>query len=442
MKKDTIVLTINCGSSSIKYMVYSWEEKKSLATGIVERIGLADSLIKHQVSGQDAANIVTNCPDHVTGIQLILQTLTTGETKVLDDINQVSAVGHRVVHGGEKFTKSVKIDGPDGDVLQTLKEIAPLAPLHNPVNIMGIEAALKVLPDIPHIAVMDTAFLQTIPKTNYLYAVPYKWYTEYGVRRYGFHGSSHLFVSKRAGVLLKKEPFEVNLITCHIGNGVSFTAIKDGLAFDHSMGLTPLEGLIMGTRSGDIDPAIIPYICNKEHITSKKVEQILNKESGLKGITGKYVDRRDIKVAADAGDERAQLAIDMEAYRIKKYIGSYMASLGRVDAIVFTAGVGEMAPFIREKALSGLENLGVVLDIDRNQEASHTHEFEISADNSKVKVLVIPTNEELVFVEDVVAILEDRYDVHTKFKYSFQDPNYVDKERETLYEKEKMMKKK
>jgi len=442
MKKDTIVLTINCGSSSIKYMVYSWEEKKSLATGIVERIGLADSLIKHQASGQDSANIVTNCPDHVTGIQLILKTLTTGETKVLDDIKQVSAVGHRVVHGGEKFTKSVKIDGPDGDVLQTLKEIAPLAPLHNPVNIMGIEAALKVLPDIPHIAVMDTAFLQTIPQVNYLYAVPYKWYTEYGVRRYGFHGSSHLFVSKRAGVLLKKDPFEVNLITCHIGNGVSFTAIKDGLAFDHSMGLTPLEGLIMGTRSGDIDPAIIPYICNKEHITSKRVEQILNKESGLKGITGKYVDRRDIKAAADTGDERAQLAIDMEAYRIKKYIGSYMASLGRVDAIVFTAGVGEMAPFIREKALSGLEDLGVVLDIERNQEASHTHEFEISADNSKVKVLVIPTNEELVFVEDVVAILEDRYDVHTKFKYSFQDANYVDKERASLYEKEKMMKKK
>jgi acetate kinase len=386
--------------------------------------------------------VVVESPTHETAINLIIKTLLEGEGKVLDGISQISAVGHRVVHGGEKFTKSVKIDGLGGDVLNTLKEIAPLAPLHNPVNITGIESALKLLPDIPHIAVLDTAFLQTIPRVNYLYAVPYYWYTKYGVRRYGFHGTSHLYVSKRAAVLLKKDPFQVNLITCHIGNGVSFTAIRNGLAYDHSMGFTPLEGLIMGTRSGDIDPSIISYVCQKEHITSKKVEQILNRESGLKGISGKYSDRRDLRKAAEAGDERAQLAIDMEAYRIRKYIGSYMASLGRVDAIVFTAGAGERASFLRAKAMSGLDDLGVKFDLNRNEDAcSGYKEFLVTADDSRVKVFVIPTDEELVFVEDVVAILEDRYDVHTNFKYSFQAPDYVNLERDELYRKEQAGKK-
>lgn len=436
MKKDRIILTINCGSSSLKYLLFNWDQKTCIASGMVERIGLSNSIIKQNSPGQEAISRVVECPEHNTAIKLVMQMLTQGNTKVIDDVKDISAVGHRVVHGAERFTKSVEIDGLNGEVLNALKDISPLAPLHNPANIIGIEASIPILPDIPHIAVMDTAFHQTMPKTSYLYAVPYYWYTKYGVRKYGFHGTSHLYVAKRAAVMLKQDPFKVNLITCHIGNGVSFTAIKNGLSYDHSMGFTPLEGLLMGTRSGDLDPAIIPFICNKEHITSKRVEQILNRESGLKGISGKYSDRRDLKEAADTGDERAQLAIDMEAYRIKKYIGSYLAALGRTDAVVFTAGAGEMAPFLREKALSGLENLGIRLDLDKNQEANtHNHEFDISASDSKIKILVIPTDEELVFVEDVVAILEDRYDTHTKFRYSFQEETYVNKERDELYRK-------
>ncbi len=436
MKKDKIILTINCGSSSLKYLLFNWDQKVCVASGMLERIGLSNSIIKQNNPGHEPISRVVECPEHNTAIKLVMQMLTQGDSKVIDNVKDISAVGHRVVHGGEKFTKSVEIDGLNGDVLNTLKEISPLAPLHNPANIIGIEASIPILPDIPHIAVIDTAFHQTMPKSNYLYAVPYYWYTKYGVRKYGFHGTSHLYVTKRAAVMLHKDCFNVNLITCHIGNGVSFTAIKNGLSYDHSMGFTPLEGLIMGTRSGDLDPAIIPFICNKEHITSKKVEQILNRESGLKGISGKYSDRRDLKEAADAGDERAQLAIDMEAYRIKKYIGSYLAVLGKTDAIVFTAGAGEMAPFLREKALTGLENLGIKLDLDKNQEATtHNHEFDISTQDSKVKILVIPTDEELVFVEDVVAIMENKYDTHTKFKYSFQDENYTNKERDDLYHK-------
>ena len=442
MDKDRIILTVNCGSSSIKYLLYSWQKRRAIASGLVERIGLSGAMIKHCVSGKDPITTLTECPNHETAINLIIKALLEGDGKVVNQVSEISAVGHRVVHGGEKFTKSVKIDGLGGEVLNTLKEIAPLAPLHNPVNIVGIESALKLLPDIPHIAVLDTAFLQTIPRVNYLYAVPYLWYTKYGVRRYGFHGTSHLYVSKRAAVMLKKDPFQVNLVTCHIGNGVSFTAIKNGLAYDHSMGFTPLEGLIMGTRSGDLDPSIISYICQKEHITSKKVEQILNRESGLKGISGKSSDRRDLRKAAESGDERAQLALDMEAYRIRKYIGSYMASLGRVDAVVFTAGAGERAAFLRAKALMGLDDLGIKLDLNRNEEAcSGYKEFVISMDESRVKVFVIPTDEELVFVEDVVAILEDRYDVHTNFTYSFQTPDYVNHERVELYKKEQAGKK-
>lgn len=433
---ERIILTINCGSSSIKYLLYHWERRRSLASGLVERIGLPGSMIRHHATGQEPVTTVVDCPDHFAGISLIMKTLTTGEGRVLEDIGQISAVGHRVVHGGEKFVKSVRIDGPDGEVVNTLKEIAPLAPLHNPVNIMGIEAAFKVLPGVPHIAVLDTAFHQTIPRQNFLYAVPYAWYTKYGVRRYGFHGTSHLYVSKRAAVLLNKDPFQCNLITCHIGNGVSFTAIRNGVSYDHSMGFTPLEGLIMGTRSGDIDPAIIPYICAKEHITSRMVEQVLNRESGLKGISGRFSDRRDLKKAADEGDERAQLAIDMEAYRIRKYIGAYMAALGRTDAVVFTAGAGERAYFLREKALMGLENLGIKLDIEKNRDAvDGYHEVDIATEDSPVRVFVIPTDEELVFVEDVVAILEDRYDVHTAFRYSFQEPDYVNLERQEMWER-------
>jgi len=429
-----IILSLNCGSSSAKYQVYNWDEKGIMAKGIVERVTIGGSFIRHEVPGQQEYIHHHECPDHKEALSLIMRILTSEDHGVLKDISEISAVGHRVVHGGERFAKSVLITD---EVLDTFKELAPLAPLHNPPNIQGIEAAKEVLPNVPHIAVMDTAFLQTMPPTSYIYAVPYEWYEKYGVRRYGFHGTSHLYVAKRAAVMLGKSPFDVNLITCHIGNGVSFTAIKKGVAFDHSMGFTPLEGLVMGTRSGDIDPAIIPYIVEKTGMSVREVEKVLNKKSGLLGITGKYTDRRDILKAVEQGDKRAKLALDIETYRIKKYIGAYYAALGHVDAIVFTAGVGEMSPEIRQLALQGLEELGIKLDPGRNEQArSRNHEFVISADDSRVKVLVIPTDEEYVFTADVVAILEGRYDVHTKFKYSFESPDYVNKMREEAYKKE------
>ena len=429
-----IVLSLNCGSSSAKYQVYNWEKNLIVAKGIVERVTIDGSFIKHEVPGREEYVEHHECPNHKEALALIIDMLVRKDRGVLHDIFEISAVGHRVVHGGEKFAKSVKITA---ESLRAFKELCPLAPLHNPPNIQGIEAAMEVLPEVPHIAVMDTAFLQTMPATSYIYAVPYEWYENYRVRRYGFHGTSHLYVAKRAAVMLKKPPFECNLITCHIGNGVSFTAIKNGVAFDHSMGLTPLEGLVMGTRCGDIDPAIIPFICEKTGTTAQQVESVLNKKSGLLGITGKYTDRRDILKAARDGDKRAQLAVDIEAYRIKKYIGAYYAALGRLDAIVFTAGVGEMSPEIRGKSLENMESLGVKLDRERNEAArTRNKELVISADDSRVKVLVIPTDEEYVFTADVVAILENRYDVHTNFEYSFQRPDYVNKMREDAYAKE------
>jgi len=429
-----IVLSLNCGSSSAKYQVYNWEKNLIVAKGIVERVTIDGSFIKHEVPGRDEYVEHHECPNHKEALALIIDMLVRKDRGVLHDIFEISAVGHRVVHGGEKFAKSVKITA---ESLRAFKELCPLAPLHNPPNIQGIEAAMEVLPKVPHIAVMDTAFLQTMPATSYIYAVPYEWYENYRVRRYGFHGTSHLYVAKRAAVMLKKPPFECNLITCHIGNGVSFTAIKNGVAFDHSMGLTPLEGLVMGTRCGDIDPAIIPFICEKTGTTAQQVESVLNKKSGLLGITGKYTDRRDILKAARDGDKRAQLAVDIEAYRIKKYIGAYYAALGRLDAIVFTAGVGEMSPEIRGKSLENMESLGVKLDKERNEAArTRNKELVISADDSRVKVLVIPTDEEYVFTADVVAILENRYDVHTNFEYSFQRPDYVNKMREDACAKE------
>ena len=429
-----IVLSLNCGSSSAKYQVYNWEKRLIMAKGIVERVTIGGSFIKHEVPGREEYVEHHECPNHKEALALIIDMLVRKDRGVLHDIFEISAVGHRVVHGGEKFAKSVKITA---ESLRAFKELCPLAPLHNPPNIQGIEAAMEVLPEVPHIAVMDTAFLQTMPATSYIYAVPYEWYEKYRVRRYGFHGTSHLYVAKRAAVMLKKPPFECNLITCHIGNGVSFTAIKNGVAFDHSMGLTPLEGLVMGTRCGDIDPAIIPFICEKTGTTAQQVESVLNKKSGLLGITGKYTDRRDILKAARDGDKRAQLAVDIEAYRIKKYIGAYYAALGRLDAIVFTAGVGEMSPEIRGKSLENMESLGVKLDKERNEAArTRNKELVISADDSRVKVLVIPTDEEYVFTADVVAILENRYDVHTNFEYSFQRPDYVNKMREDAYAKE------
>lgn len=439
---DMIVLTVNCGSSSVKYMLYNFSRHEVMAEGIVERIGLTGSFIKHEVPHRPVFKEDDMVPEHHEAIKLIIHTLLREDVGVIRDVNCIKGVGHRVVHGGEHFTKSVLIDGINGRVVKTFRNLSELAPLHNPNNILGIVSAMDILPEVPHVAVMDTAFHQTMPKHSYLYPVPYDWYTTLGIRKYGFHGTSHLYVSRRAAVLLNKEIKECNLITCHIGNGVSFTAIRDGLSFDHSMGFTPLEGLMMGTRSGDIDPAIIEFVAEKDNFSISKIVNILNKESGLKGITGIYSDRRDIEEGAKNGDERCQLAIDMETHRIKKYIGAYMASLGRVDAVVFTAGAGEMNWRMRERVLAGMDHLGVLLDRDRNIDAaSHHHESFISRDDSPVKVLVIPTDEELVIIEDTVAIINGTYDIYTNFHYSFEEKEYVNNLREELYQNEREAKK-
>jgi acetate kinase len=302
---------------------------------------------------------------------------------------------------------------------------------------MGIEAAMELLPDIPHMAIMDTAWHQTMPDYVYNYAVPYQWYEKYGIRRYGFHGTSLLYVAKRAAVLLDKDPFECNLISCHIGNGVSVNAVKNGLSYDTSMGFTPLEGAIMGTRAGDHDAALDFYVMQKEGYSPQEIDSILNKKSGILGITGKYVDRRDVIKAASQGEGRAKLAIEMEAYRLKKYIGAYTAALGRIDALVFTAGVGEMSDIIRGKVLEGLNILGIKYDPEKNEIArTRNAELDISAPDSKVKIFIIPTDEELVFVEDVVALLEGTYDLHTNFKYTFQDKDYKNLMRKKAFAKE------
>jgi acetate kinase len=300
-----------------------------------------------------------------------------------------------------------------------------LAPLHNPPNIAGIEAAQSVLPNVPHIAIFDTAFHQTMPGKAYNYAVPFEWYEKHGVRRYGFHGTSHLYVSKRAAVMLGKDPKDCNIITMHIGNGVSHAAIKNGISVDTSMGLTPLEGAVMGTRCGDLDPAIPMFIQQKEGFSAKEVDSILNKKAGILGITGQYTDRRDVIEGAEKGCQRCQLALDVEAYRLKKYIGAYTAAIGGIDAVVFTAGVGEMGWLIRERALEGLEYMGILLDREKNRNtATRKKENVITTPDSPVKVFVIPTDEELVFTEDVVAILEGTYTDHMNFKYSFCSPEF------------------
>jgi acetate kinase len=416
------ILALNCGSSSVKYQLYDWEKKEVIAKGMVERVTIGDSFIIHEVPGRETYREEYECPDHKVAIHLIIKILADKEYGVVSEITQISAVGHRVVHGGEKFTCSVPIDEA---VLDAIKAVQHLAPLHNPPNISGIEAAQSVLPDVPHIAIFDTAFHQTMPEPAYTYPLPYDWYKKYGVRRYGFHGTSHLYVSKRAAVMLNKDPQDCNIITMHIGNGVSHAAIKNGISVDTSMGLTPLEGAVMGTRCGDIDPAIPAFIMEQEGLSPQEIDSVLNKKSGILGITGQYTDRRDVIEGAEEGDQRCQLALDVEAYRLKKYIGAYAAATGGIDAVVFTAGVGEMGWLIREKAIEGLEFMGIILDKEKNRNTmTRKTENVITTPDSPVKVFVIPTDEELVFTEDVVAILEGTYTDHMNFTYSFSSKEF------------------
>lgn len=428
------ILSLNCGSSSLKYSVFDVDRNVPSCSGIVERIGISGSFLNYEALGKEKITINRECPTHKEAIKLVIDALTDKNNGVLKNISEISAVGHRVVHGGEKFTKSVIINE---DVLKTFKEIADLAPLHNPPNIMGIEAAMELLPEVKHMAIMDTAWHQTMPAHSYTYALPHQWYSKYAIRRYGFHGTSFLYVAKRAAVLLGKDPFKTNLIIAHIGNGASINAVKNGCSFDTSMGFTPLEGLVMGTRAGDHDPAIGLYVMQKENKTAKEMDSILNKKSGILGITERFADRRDVEIEAEKGDEKCNLAIEIEGYRIKKYIGAYAAALGGVDAVVFTAGVGEKGCITREKALEGLDFLGINLDKEKNNiSKTRNAETEISAPDSRVKVFVIPTDEERVFVEDVLGLLKGNYDVHTRFSYTFQSPSYLNVIREDAVKKE------
>ena len=426
-----IILFLNCGSSSVKYSVYDWNNKKSLCAGVVERIAIEGSSISHDRPGLPSFELNKNCADHKDAINLVIETITHPEHGVIENINVISAVGHRIVHGG-KFAKSVIVDDK---VVEELRNISDLAPLHNPAHIMGIEAARALLPDVTHVCVMDTAFHQTMPASSYMYALPRNWYTDHHIRRYGFHGSSVLYTSRRAAVLLDKNVDEANTIVCHIGAGASVTAVKNGQCLDTSMGLTPLEGLVMGTRSGDIDPSVCFHMMKKLNMSPEEMYTILNKKSGMYALTGdRFSDQRDVRKGSANGDELCKLALDVQCYRIKKYIGAYMAALGRLDSIVFTAGIGERDSYVRATALKGLENFGIILDEEKNLcAATNKAESCISADNSKVKVFVIPTDEEIVGVQDIVALLAGTYDVYTKFRYIFQEKDYRNKLRDAAF---------
>jgi acetate kinase len=389
------VLVINCGSSSLKYQLFDMDQEKVLAKGLVERIGIEGSRIKHTKTGLEAVTAETPIPDHKAGIKLVLDALLDKKHGVLSSLDELNAVGHRVVHAGEKFATSVRLDNK---VMDALKECVPLAPLHNPANIMGIEAVTDALPRVPQVGVFDTAFHQTMPDTAFIYALPYGYYEKYGVRRYGFHGTSHYYVAHRAAAMLGQPIEKLKIVTCHLGNGSSITAVDGGKSVDTSMGFTPLAGVPMGTRCGDVDPALVGFIAETEKLSFKDVDFLLNKKSGMLGLSGVSSDLRDIEEAAERGEPRSKLALRALAYGLKKYIGAYAAAMGGVDAVVFTAGVGENSAAIRAAACEGLEFMGIELDSARN--AVRSQEAVISTDSAKVKVLVVPTDEELVIARD------------------------------------------
>ena len=395
------VLVINAGSSSLKYQLLDPDTKDVLAKGLCERIGI-DGHIKHTPTGGDVYDADRYMPDHEAAIKLVMEVLTHNYYGVIKDMSEIDAVGHRVVHGGEEFTHSVIIDSA---VMKGIRECIPLAPLHNPANITGIEACKEVMPNTPMVAVFDTAFHQTMPPKAYIYAVPYRWYTENKVRRYGFHGTSHRYVSHRVAELMGKDIKDLKLITCHIGNGSSITAIKNGKVIDTSMGLTPLDGFMMGTRTGTLDPSVVTFIAEKENLTPAQLSDLFNKKSGLLGISGISSDDRDICKAEDEGNERAHLAHEMLVYQIQKFIGSYVAALNGVDAIVFTAGLGENQDTLRERICTNMEYLGIKFDHEANK-GVRGKEKKISAPDSKVAVYIVPTNEELVIARDTKAIVE------------------------------------
>jgi len=393
-----LVLVLNSGSSSLKYQLMNPESAEVKATGLCERIGI-DGRLVHEVNGQKIKKDI-NMPTHKEAIEIVLDFLTNGDNKVIDSIEEIEAIGHRVVHGGEFFNKSVIVDE---SVIKKLESLIPLAPLHNPANIMGMKIAQQLMPTKPNVAVFDTAFHQTMPASNYMYAVPYEDYKNLGVRKYGFHGTSHYYVSNEAKKMLDKKDSKV--IVCHLGNGSSVCAVRDGKSIDTSMGLTPLEGLIMGTRSGDIDAGVLSYLMDKKNMSAEETVNYLNKKSGLLGVSGISSDLREIIEACENGDERAATCIDMKCNRIKKYICSYAGMLEGVDAICFTAGIGENADIIREKVCNGLEFMGIELDIDKNKIRTDKNR-EINTSSSKTKIYVIPTNEEYVIANDTYKLVK------------------------------------
>ena len=399
--KDINVLVINCGSSSLKFQLINSRSEDVIAKGLCERIGIEGSQITYTPAGGEKYETVTPMPDHTRAIELVLKELTDPERGVVKSLDEIGAVGHRLVHGGEKFASSTLIND---EVIKAIEECNDLAPLHNPANLIGIRACRELMPDTPMAGVFDTAFHQTMPQEAYLYGVPYRFYEEHKVRRYGFHGTSHSYVSRRAAEILGREYEDLKFIVCHLGNGASISAVKNGKCVDTSMGLTPLEGLIMGTRSGDIDPAIIEYLCNKEDKSVHEILNVLNKESGVLGLSGGFSsDFRDLEKAYREGDQAAVRAMKTFIYRVVKYIGAYTAAMNGVDVICFTAGIGENNAFIRTSVCEYLAYLGISIDGEAN--AKRGEEVVISTPESSVKVLVVPTNEELAIARETVALL-------------------------------------
>lgn len=394
------ILVLNCGSSSIKYKLFDMTTKEVLAQGGIEKIGLVGSFLKLTLPNGEKKILEKDIPEHTAGIEFILNTLLSPEYGAIKSLDEINAVGHRMVHGGERFSESVLLNK---EVLDAFIACNDLAPLHNPANLKGVNAVSAILPNVPQVGVFDTAFHQTMPDYAYMYAIPYELYEKYGVRRYGFHGTSHRYVSQRVCEFLGVDPKGKKIITCHIGNGGSISAIKDGKCIDTSMGLTPLEGLVMGTRSGDIDAGAVTFIMEKEGLNATGISNLLNKKSGVLGVSGVSSDMRELEAAVAAGNPKAILAEKMYFYRIKKYIGAYAAALGGVDIILFTGGVGENQANCRSEVCEGLEFMGVKIDLEKNKVRGE--EAIISADDSKVTVAVIPTDEELMIASDTLAIL-------------------------------------
>lgn len=394
------ILVINCGSSSLKYQLINMETEQAMAIGLVERIGIEGSRVKHEVEGKDKVVIEEPMKDHGDALRIVMDALVDENHGAIKSMDEIDAVGHRVVHAGEKFASSVLITD---EVKKALEECIELAPLHNPANLIGIEACEAILKDVPMVGVFDTAFHQTMDKAAYLYSIPYELYEKHGIRRYGFHGTSHRYVSQRTAEILGKNVEDLKIVTCHLGNGASVAAVQNGKSIDTSMGFTPLEGLMMGTRAGDMDPAVVTFIMEKENLDVAGINNLLNKDSGVLGVSGVSSDFRDVEDAAKEGNERAQVALEAYAIKVKKYIGAYMAEMGGADAVVFTAGLGENGIETRADICRGLEGLGIEMDYEKNKVRGK--ETIVSTDASKVKILVVPTNEELMIAKDTKEIV-------------------------------------